>query len=123
MSDSRRRMKWFDVSLYSVWWQAPTTGQIADCTASVQAPGPFSAIEGLMRHHGLSYAAYAVAYAEDHSIIYRGYKIRVQLHEASKIGEIAGYDVFKPVRPPVRLSARKRKGETENDEYVVYPFA
>jgi hypothetical protein len=74
-----------------------------------------------MRHHGLRYVSYAVAYAEDRSITYRGYQVRVRLDEASRIGEIASYEVFRIRRKPV-WSSMKEKGGAER-EYAVYPFA
>jgi hypothetical protein len=97
-------LKWFDVSLYSYWPVSVGSGVIADATARVLAKSAFLAIEGLMRHCGMRWAVYVVAYAEDHSMMYRGYRVVVRLDERVVNVCVARCDVF-------RASLRRKKIE------------
>jgi hypothetical protein len=97
-------LKWFDVSLYSFWPASVGPGVIADATARVLAKSAFHSIEGLMRHCGMRRAAYVVAYAENHSVVYRGYRVVVRLDERVVNVCVAGCDVF-------RASLRRKKIE------------
>ena len=47
----------------------------------VQAPNAFAAVECLMRFSGLHSVAYACARALDGSLIYRGYRVRLEVED------------------------------------------
>jgi hypothetical protein len=104
-------LKWFDVSLYSYWPASPGPGVIADTTARVLAKSAFRAIEGLMRHCGMRRAAYVVAYAEDHSVVYRGYRVGVRLDERVVGVWVTRCDVFR--------AALRQRGVVASTGYVV----
>ena len=67
----------FDVAVWPVWSHEVEGYVSIPDMAVIDAPDAFTAIERVMRSIGVRFARHVAAAALDHSIVYRGYCVRL----------------------------------------------
>jgi hypothetical protein len=67
----------FDVAVWQVWSQTTEGFVSMPETLLIDAPDAFMAVEQVMRSVGLRFAGHVAAVAQDRSIVYRAYGVRL----------------------------------------------